>query len=93
MLSAILAAICLPFWGRRSAIVIDLVAASHWVLDLIVHRSDMPVLPANLGRLPRLGFGLCCGPAEAVARELYRDCNLYLDRKYDIAKRLLDLQQ
>jgi hypothetical protein len=58
VLSAILAAICLPFWGRRSAIVIGLVAASHWVLDLLVHRADMPILPGNLAHLPRLGFGL-----------------------------------
>jgi hypothetical protein len=58
VLSAILAAICRPFWGRRSAIVIGLVAASHWVLDLLVHRADMPILPGNLAHLPRLGFGL-----------------------------------
>jgi len=58
VLSAILAAICLPFWGRRSAIVIGLVAASHWVLDLLVHRADMPILPGNIAHLPRLGFGL-----------------------------------
>ncbi len=69
VLSAILAAICLPFWGRRSAIVIGLVAASHWVLDLIVHRSDMPVLPANFGRLPRLGFGLWAFPIVTAALE------------------------
>lgn len=35
-------------------------------------------------------FGLCCAPAEAVARELYRDSTAYLDRKYKIVKRLLD---
>jgi hypothetical protein len=28
------------------------------MLDLIVHRHDMPLLPGNLGHLPRLGFGL-----------------------------------
>jgi hypothetical protein len=45
-------------WGRRPGIVLGLVAFSHWVLDLLVHRADMPVLPANWGDLPRLGLGL-----------------------------------
>jgi hypothetical protein len=56
-------------------IVIGLVAASHWLLDLIVHRADLPILPGNIGNLPRLGFGLwryplvsqhrtCVGPRE-----------------------------
>lgn len=45
-------------WGRRSAIVLGLVSFSHWLLDLIVHRHDMPILPGNAGNLPRLGFGL-----------------------------------
>ena len=58
VLSAILAAVCWPFWGRRSAIVIGLVSVSHWVLDLFVHRADMPILPGNLLQLPRLGVGL-----------------------------------
>ena len=47
-----------PAWGRRSAVVLGLVSFSHWVLDLVVHRHDMPILPGNLGQLPRLGFGL-----------------------------------
>ena len=38
-------------------------------------------------------FGMCCGPAEAVAGELYRNCNVYLDRKYDTVKCLLDSKQ
>ena len=41
-------------WGRRSAIVLGLVSFSHWLLDLIVHRHDMPILPGNAGNLPRL---------------------------------------
>lgn len=47
-----------PRWGKRCAIVLGLVSFSHWVLDLIVHRHDMPFLPGNAGNLPRLGFGL-----------------------------------
>jgi membrane-bound metal-dependent hydrolase YbcI (DUF457 family) len=44
-------------WGRRGGIVIGAVVFSHWVLDLIVHRGDMPLLPGNLGDV-RVGFGL-----------------------------------
>jgi hypothetical protein len=70
VLSAILGAACWPFWGKRSAIVIGLVAVSHWALDLIVHRADMPIFPANLPHLPRLGFGLWQFPAASIALEL-----------------------
>lgn len=62
LLSALLSVLCWPRWGSRSAIVIGLVAASHWVLDLIVHHADMPILPANFGNLPRLGLGLWSFP-------------------------------
>lgn len=34
-------------------------------------------------------FGLCCGPAEIVARELYRDCATYLSRKHKTVRPLL----
>ena len=53
----------------RSAVVIALVSASHWVLDLVVHRPDMPVLPGNFGNLPRLGFGLWSHPPAAACVE------------------------
>jgi membrane-bound metal-dependent hydrolase YbcI (DUF457 family) len=45
-------------WGRRCALVLAFVAFSHWLLDLVTHRHDMPVLPGNIGNLPRVGFGL-----------------------------------
>jgi hypothetical protein len=45
-------------WGKRCAIVLAFISFSHWLLDLVVHRHDMPILPGNLGNLPRLGFGL-----------------------------------
>ena len=69
-LSAILGTVCWPFRRRRSAIVIGLVVASHWVLDLIVHRADMPFLPANLLHLPQVGFGLWQYPAVSSILEL-----------------------
>jgi hypothetical protein len=58
MLSAILGVMFLRKFGRRVAWVVALVGASHWLLDLVVHRPDMPVLPGNAGDLPYLGFGL-----------------------------------
>ena len=60
-----------PRWGRRCAIVLAFVAFSHWLLDLIVHRADMPVLPANVGHLPRLGFGLWEFRTASVLTELF----------------------
>lgn len=69
-LSAILGAACGARWGRRSGIVVGLVAFSHWVLDLIVHRADLPLLPGNVGHLPTLGFGLWRVPAAAMSVEL-----------------------
>jgi hypothetical protein len=69
VLSAILALLSRPFWGTRSAMVIGLVAASHWVLDLVVHRADMPILPGNRAHLPRVGFGLWRFPWVSAAIE------------------------
>lgn len=69
-LSVVLGAMFLPKLGRRVAIVIGLVSASHWLLDLVVHRPDMPVLPANIGNLPHLGFGLWNHPQAAACVEL-----------------------
>lgn len=70
LLSAVLGLAFLPRWGRRVAAVIALVAMSHWALDLIVHRPDMPILPGNVGNLPRLGFGLWTEPRLAALLEL-----------------------
>jgi hypothetical protein len=50
--------------------VLALVVFSHWALDLIVHRPDLPLLPGNAGNLPRFGFGLWRHPAAAMAVEL-----------------------
>ena len=57
-LSAVFALIFAPRWGKRCATVLGLVSFSHWLLDLVVHRHDMPFLPGNFGYHPRLGFGL-----------------------------------
>jgi hypothetical protein len=46
-LSAVFGAAFAFRWGLRSGVVLALVSFSHWVLDLIVHRADMPLLPAT----------------------------------------------
>lgn len=50
----------------RAAVVVGLVVASHWFLDLLVHVPDLPVGLHG----PRLGLGLWNHPALAMALEL-----------------------
>jgi hypothetical protein len=45
-------------WKKDGGLVIGAVVFSHWILDLLVHRPDLPILPGNLGDFPLLGFGL-----------------------------------
>jgi hypothetical protein len=51
-------------------VVLGAVVCSHWLLDLVVHYGDMPILPGDIGALPRLGFGLWHYPTAAAALEL-----------------------
>lgn len=57
-------------WGRRGGVTVGAVVASHWVLDLFVHRADMPILPGNAGDLTLLGFGLWKYPGWSAAAEI-----------------------
>lgn len=57
-------------WGKRTGVVLGAVVFSHWLLDLIMHRADMPFLPGGAGNFPRLGFGLWRMPALAGIVEL-----------------------
>ena len=57
-------------WGRRAGTVLGAVVFSHWLLDLVVHRPDLPILPGNAAGLPLLGVGLWQIPAAAAAVEL-----------------------
>ena len=70
LLSAILGVLAGLFWGKRTGIVVGLVAASHWLLDLFVHRGDLPILPGNFGNLPQFGFGMWRYPMAAASLEL-----------------------
>jgi hypothetical protein len=70
VLSALYGLLFLRRWGRPAALILAAVAFSHWLLDLVVHRADMPLLPGNLGDLPRLGFGAWRYPVIAALLEV-----------------------
>jgi membrane-bound metal-dependent hydrolase YbcI (DUF457 family) len=69
-LSALLGGLAWLRWGRRVGVTIGLVAFSHWILDLLVHRPDLPILPGDRGNLPLLVFGLWQVPVAAGLVEL-----------------------
>ena len=69
VLSAVFGGLAGWRWGRRVGVVMGAVAFSHWVLDLIMHRADLPLLPGNLGGLPLLGFGLWRVPVASILLE------------------------
>jgi len=57
------------FWRKRrplDAVVLAALAVSHWVLDFVSHRPDMPLWPGG----PRLGLGLWNSVPWTVAVEL-----------------------
>ncbi|MFD0849016.1 hypothetical protein [Sphingosinicella xenopeptidilytica] len=57
-------------WGARSGLLVGALALSHWFLDVIVHRDDLPLLPGSPGGLPKFGFGLWTMPEAALALEI-----------------------
>ena len=60
----------------RGAIVVGALVVSHWVLDLIAHGPDLPLLP---GMGPRLGLGLWHSvPATLAVEGLLLGLGLYL---------------
>jgi hypothetical protein len=69
LLSAFLGWLASLPWGARNGFVIGFVSFSHWILDLLVHRPDLPILPGNLLGLPKLGFGLWRFPMASAAIE------------------------
>lgn len=60
----------LVYWllrkNARAAVVLGLLVVSHWVLDLVVHRPDLPLYP---GDSPLLGLGLWNAPAVTLLLE------------------------
>ena len=53
-------------FAARESMVVALVVASHWFLDLIVHRPDLPLL----ADAPKLGLGLWNYPLIAYSLEV-----------------------
>lgn len=56
LIALIPAAALVPFHGWQAALVFVLASISHWLLDVIVHIKDLPVL--GFGRDSKVGFGL-----------------------------------
>ncbi len=54
-------------FATRDSLVVALVVASHWFLDLIVHRPDLPLLVHE----PKFGFGLWNFPLIAYGVEVF----------------------
>ena len=57
-------------WGRRNGLIIGAMVFSHWILDILVHRGDMPILPGNAYNLPKVGLGLWAYPWLTAGMEL-----------------------
>jgi len=56
---------------NRGAWIVGALVASHWFLDLIVHRPDLPIWPVDVAGMPtvRVGLGLWNIPALEVLLE------------------------
>lgn len=76
--------------GIKAAIVIAALVLSHWFLDVLAHRPDMPI---TLSQSPRIGFGLWNHPMVAIPLEIllfasgvwfYHRCTEPLNRKGSI---------
>lgn len=70
LLCLIVLIVCARRFGLRGAFILSGVVFSHWFLDLIVHRNDMPIAPGNAGRLPRVGLGMWDFPTASIILEL-----------------------
>ena len=53
--------------GARAALVIFALVLSHWLLDVVTHRADMPI---TIGGATRVGLGLWNLPVVSIALEL-----------------------
>lgn len=69
LLSILAGLLAKKLWGKNSGFVIALVTFSHWIIDLIVHVPDLPILPGNLGGFDYLGFGLWQYPMISILLE------------------------
>ncbi len=74
----------------RGALILGLGVLSHWVLDFVVHRPDLPLWPGG----PKVGLGLWNHPIAELGIEaalfaigilLYRDATRPIDRTGSVA--------
>lgn len=70
LIAVVAGAVASRWWQRTGGLVIGGVVFSHWLLDLVTHRPDLPILPGNLGNLPLLGLGLWRLPLVTALVEL-----------------------
>ncbi len=80
-----------PKSGKKEFIVIALLAFSHWVLDLVVHRPDLPLYPGAeklygfaLWDFPLIAFALEAGLL-AAAFLFWQKVTVAKNKKYDYA--------
>ena len=59
LLSLALGLLAAWMWDRTSGLIVGAVAFSHWCLDLLTHRGDMPLLPVPVDHLPLDRIGPC----------------------------------
>ena len=52
--------------GKRIGLVLGLLVVSHWILDWITHKPDMPLWPGG----PKYGLGLWNNPAATMTVEI-----------------------
>lgn len=69
LLSAVVLILTVRWWGGKGALILSGVVFSHWFLDMIVHRNDLPIAPGNGGSLPRVGLGLWDAPIASAILE------------------------
>jgi len=68
VLASLFGLVAAIWWGQRTGAVLGGVVFSHWLIDLVVHREDMPIFPGGAG--PHLGFGLWRAPVVTAVSEL-----------------------
>ena len=67
---SVAAAVAYRLWRRseaRESVVIGAAVFSHWILDLLVHRPDLPLIGDSM----KVGFGLWNVPALAFGLETF----------------------
>lgn len=57
-------------WGRRNALILGGVVFASWLLNLIVHRADLAILPPGIADWPRIGLSLWALPWLSTLLEL-----------------------